>query len=56
MNKSGFSTIEKVGFGAVIGIAGLIFMSFGAVIPNIILLRIGIVATTVGGWLISWKT
>ena len=55
MNRKGLTQIQRVGIGAVLGASGLVIMSFGAVSSSNILLRVGIILTTIGGWLISWK-
>ena len=55
MNKKGLNKIQTIGIGAVSGVSGIILMSFGASLSNSLLLRTGIVLTTLGGWIISWS-
>lgn len=54
MNKKALTQIEKVGIGSVAGVIGIVLMSFGSVLSNPMLLRTGIIITTIGGWLITW--
>ncbi len=55
MNKKGFAKMQGIGIGAIVGIIGIIFMSFGASLGSILMLRIGAVLTTIGAWLIQWS-
>ena len=56
MNKKGLTQIQKTGTGLLIGISGLLVMSFGSFTGQVWILRGGIVLTTLGGWLIDWSS
>lgn len=55
MNKKGLNQIQSVGLGAMLGVIGIILMSFGATLNNLWMLRGGAVITTGAVWLISWS-
>ena len=55
MNKKGLTQIQSVGIGALIGVSGFIFMSFGAVLSNNTFLRLGVISVTIATWMIGWS-
>jgi len=55
MDKKGLTQIQSIGIGAITGISGIVIMSFGASLGNLWMLRIGIVLTTIGGWVVGWS-
>ena len=55
MNKKGLNQIQNIGIGVILGVSGIIFMSFGATLNNLWMLRGGAVMTTAAVWLISWS-
>lgn len=54
MNKKGFTKIQGIGIGAMLGFVGIIIMSFGSSLGNLWMLRGGAVITTFGVWLVQW--
>ncbi|MEK6882566.1 MAG: hypothetical protein AABY22_23295 [Nanoarchaeota archaeon] len=56
MNKKGLTQLQKTGIGLIIGIIGLLIMSFGSFTGQIWILRGGIVLATIGIWLIDWSS
>ena len=55
MNKKGLNQIQYIGIGAILGVSGIIIMSFGSALSSDFTLRLGIILTTIGGWLIGWS-
>ena len=55
MNKKALTQIQGIGLGSIVGISGIIIMSFGASLNNLWMLRGGAVLTTFAVWLISWS-
>lgn len=55
MNKRGLSQIQRIGIGSLMGISGIIIISFGSVTNQVWITRGGIALVTFGIWLSTWN-
>lgn len=55
MDKQAKTSINRIGFGSLLGVSGFIVMSFGVTLNNVWLIRGGIAMIIFATWLIAWQ-